>query len=95
MSKEEKKLERWKRIKNKGIIAYLLKIGIFYDGLFFFLIWTFLVPFIDGDLTFNFIGNEIFKTRIIVFAIISPLFGILMAYIRYKGFEKKYEQDKF
>jgi len=91
MNKQERHLEKWKKTKSKGLLAYLLKMGILYYGLTFFLIWTFLAPFIDTNYTFNFIYKETFKTKLIVFAIISPLFGLLMAYIGWKVFEKKYE----
>ncbi|KJS20054.1 MAG: hypothetical protein VR72_16170 [Clostridiaceae bacterium BRH_c20a] len=90
MDKRNKRLAKWKKIKSKGLVAYLLKIGILYFGLSLFLIWVFLVPFIDANFTFTFIYKEMFKTRIIVFAIISPLTGVLMAYSSWKGFEKKY-----
>lgn len=55
MDKRDKRLAKWKNIKSKGLVAYLLKIGILYFGLSLFLIWVFLVPFIDTNFTFNFI----------------------------------------
>jgi len=91
MNKEEKNLARWQRIKSKGLMAYIFKMGILYYGLSFFLIWVFLVPFIDNNYTFQFVNKETFETRVIVFVVFSPLFGMLMAYVGWKGLEKKYE----
>jgi len=88
MNKQERRLAKWNKIKIKGLMAYLLKMGLLYHGLTFFLIWTFLAPFIDNNYTFDFIYRETFKTKIIVCAIISPLYGFLMAYIGWKNFEK-------
>jgi len=48
------------------------------------------VPFIDNNYTFQFVCKETFKTRVIVFGVFSPLFGMWMAYIAWKGQEKKY-----
>lgn len=91
MDKREKHKAKWEKIKSKGMMSYLFRMGILYYGLAFFLIWIFLVPFIDNNYTFNFVYKETFKTKIIVFGIISPLFGILMGYIGWKGYKKKYE----
>ncbi|MBI6871228.1 hypothetical protein [Clostridium aciditolerans] len=91
MDKQEKRLAKWEKIKSKGLMSYMLKTGILYYGLSFFLTWVFLVPFIESSYTFNFIYKETFTTKLIVFGIISPLFGMLMGYTGWKGFEKKYE----
>ena len=91
MNKEDKRLEKWKKIKTKGLISYLVKIGILYYGLSFFLIWVFLVPFIDSNYTLDFIYKETFITKLIVFGVISPLFGLLMGYREWKTLEKKHD----
>jgi hypothetical protein len=36
-------------------------------------------------------GKEAFITKLIIFGIISPVYGILMGYIGWRSFEKKYE----
>lgn len=90
MNKQEKELAKWKRIKSKGLMSYLGRMGLLYYGLSFFLIWVFLVPFVDSNYTFNFIFKETFITRLIVFGVISPLLGLIMGYAGWKYYENKY-----
>lgn len=90
MDRGKNQLAKWENIKSKGLISYLFKIGILYYGLSFFLIWVFLVPFIDNNFTLIFLHKETFNTKLIVFGILSPLIGVLMGYICWKGFERKY-----
>jgi hypothetical protein len=87
----EKQLKKWEKIKNKGLKSYLFKTGILYYGITFFFIWVFLAPFIDSNFKFDFIYKDTFNTKLIVFGILSPFFGVVMAYIGWKGFQKKYE----
>ncbi|MCY6356058.1 hypothetical protein [Clostridium sp. ZS2-4] len=91
MDKQEKRLAKWEKIKSKGLMSYIIKIGIFYYGLTSFLIWVFLAPFIDNNFTLNFVYKETFKTKLIVFGILSPLFGMLMGYTSWKELKKKYK----
>lgn len=91
MDKREKSLAKWEKIKSKGMMSFIVKRGILYYGLSYFLIWVFLAPFIDNNFTFKFVYKETFITKLIVFGIVSTLFGILMAYIGWKGFERKYD----
>lgn len=91
MTREEKYLEKWKKIKSKGLLSYLFKIGLGYYGLTFFLIWVFISPLIDNNFQFSFIYKETFKTKLLVFGILSPMCGILMSYIGWKTFERKYK----
>lgn len=93
MDRQEKRMAKWKKIKSRGIIAYTIKMGIIFYGLSFFLTWVFLVPFVDSNFTFNFVYGETFITRLIVFGIVSPLLGILMGYVSWRGLEKKYSRD--
>jgi uncharacterized membrane protein len=58
MNKQEKQLIKWKNIKSKGLISYIIKMGLFYYGITFFLIWVFLVPLINNNFTFNFIHKK-------------------------------------
>ncbi|WP_373898787.1 hypothetical protein ACER0A_005000 [Haloimpatiens sp. FM7315] len=82
---------KWEKIKSKGMMPYIIKRGLICYGILFFLIWVFLAPFIDNNFTVNFIYKETFKTKLIVFGIFSPLVGILMGYLGWKGFEKRYK----
>jgi hypothetical protein len=91
MNKREKQLVKWGKLQKKGVMSYLIKTGIFYFGLTFFLGWVFLAPLIDNNFTFNFIYKETFKTKFIVFGILSPLIGMLMAYSIWNSFKREYE----
>ncbi len=91
MNKEERRLAKWEKIKSKGLIYYLIKMGLFYHGLCFFLIWVFLVPFIDSNFTLDFIQNEGFNGRISTFAIISIFYGLCLGYITWGNWKRRYE----
>ena len=91
MNKQEKQLARWKKIKSKGLISYIIKVGILFYGVAYFLIWVLLAPFIDSSFTFNFIYSDAFNARLIVFGITSPLFGIVVAYIQWMALQRKFD----
>lgn len=91
MNKEERRLAKWEKIKSKGLISYLIKMGLFYHGLYFFLIWVFLVPFINSNFTSDFIKNESFKERVSAFAVVSILYGLCLGYISWRNWERSYE----
>lgn len=90
MNKEERRLAKWEKIKSKGLISYLIKKGLFYHGLSFFLIWVFLVPFINSNFTSDFIKNENFKERVSAFVVVSILYGLCLGYISWRNLEKRY-----
>lgn len=94
MNKQEKHLAKWEKIKNKGFMSYIIKMGVFY-GLIFFLYWLFLFPLINNSFKFNSIFIEAFKNtfkiKLIINGILSSLFGMLMANLSWKSFKKKYE----
>lgn len=90
MNKEQRQLARWEKIKSKGMFSHIIKRGTVCYGIVFFLIWVFIVPFIDYGYTFGFVYNERFIYKVIVFAIVSPLVGTLMGYVGWSGLEKKY-----
>ncbi len=90
MNKEQKQLERWKRIKSKGMFSHMIKRGAVCYGIVLFLTWVFIVPFIDHRYSLGFVYNETFKDKVIIFGIVSPLVGTLMGYLGWKGLEKKY-----
>lgn len=90
MNKEQRQLARWEKIKSNGMFSHIIKRGTICYGIMYFLIFVFIVPFIDYRYTFGFIYNETFIYKVIVFAIVSPFVGTLMGYIGWKGLEKKY-----
>lgn len=69
---------------------YIIKTGIVFYGIIFFFLGVFLSPFIDYNFTFDFMYKETFKTRLIVFIIVAPIFGIIIAYLNWNGLKKKY-----
>lgn len=91
MNKEERRLAKWEKIKSKGLIYYLIKMGLFYHALYFFLIWVFLVPFVDNNFTLDFIQKESFKGRVSTYAIVSIFYGLLFGYISWRNWERSYE----
>ena len=94
MNKQEKHLAKWEKIKNKGFLPYIIKMGVFY-GLIFFLYWVFLFPLINNSFEINAIFIQAFKntfeSKLIIIGILSTFFGILMANENWKSFKKKYE----
>jgi hypothetical protein len=90
MNKEQRQLARWEKIKSKGMFSHIIKRGTICYGVVFFLIFVFIVPFIDYSYTFGFVYNETFIYKVIAFAIVAPLVGTLMGYIGWKGLEKKH-----
>lgn len=90
MSNEERKRAAWEKHRTKGIIRYVLKMGLLYFGLSYFLIWVFLVPLIDNSFSFSFIYRETFTTRAITYGIVSIFWGLLMGLVLWKGNEKRY-----
>jgi hypothetical protein len=93
MNKQQYQLEKWKKIKSKGMLSYIIKRGTVFYGIAFFIIWVFIAPFVDYSYTFTFVHNDRFITKVIVFAILSPLFGSLMGYVGWRGLEKKYRNQ--
>ena len=95
MNKHEKHLAKWEKIKNKGFMSYIIKMGVFYYGLIFFLFWMFLFPLINNSFEFNSIFKEAFKntfkSKLIINGILSSFAGIFMANATWKSFKKKYE----
>ncbi len=94
MNKEEKRLAKWEKTKSKGLRLYLIKVGILRYGLLFYFIWAFLPPIIDNEFTFNLLDSNIFIIKLIIFGIISPLFGVLLAYNRWKKLNGKMQKIK-
>ena len=88
---EEKNLKKWEKIKTKGKWSYITNMSIIYYGIAVFIIWVLIIPSIKNNPTFKFINNETFSTKLNFYIIIAPLLGMLMGYIKYKRFEKKYE----
>lgn len=87
---EKRNLKKWKEIKPKGIRSYIIKTGIFFYGVVFFITWTLIVPIINNNFTFSFLFLKAHMSNIIIIGILSPLFGIMLAYSGWKELEKKY-----
>lgn len=94
MNSEDKFLKRWEKERKKGKLSYIIRWGLLFYGGSFFLIWTFLAPFIDSGFTFNFIYKETFILKLIVFGIVSLLFGLFMSYINWSSFERRYKRGR-
>lgn len=88
---EKRNLKKWEEIKPKGLRSYLIKTGIFFYGVVFFITWTLIVPIINNNFTFSFIFLKAYMTNIIIIGILSPLLGIVLAYSGWKELEKKYD----
>lgn len=94
LSKTEKFLLRWEREKARGLLSYILRWGLLYYGGLYFLIWVFLVPFINNMYTFDFIYRDTFITKCILFGITSFPIGAVFGLASWKGNEKKYNNLK-
>lgn len=94
MNKNEAFVKRWEIRRSKGMVRYIALWGLLYYGLTFFLIWTFLVPFVDSNFTFDFVYKDTFSTRIIAFTIVFSLFGLLLGYLQWWQNERKYNDNR-
>ena len=61
-------------------MSYLIKVGLLCYGTLFFFIWTFLPSFLDNNYTFDFLNTRQFNILLVIFGIVSPLFGILLIF---------------
>lgn len=94
MNSEEKFLKRWEKSRKKGKLSYIIRWGLLFYGGTFFLIWTFLAPFIENGYNFSFIHKGTFILKLIVFGVVSSLFGLLMGYLNWGSFERRYKKGR-
>lgn len=80
----------WEKIKPYGIKSYLIKEGIFRNGLFFFILIGFITPLIVNGFSKTYFQSEVFKNKLIFAAVYSLLSGMLISYLSWKNLEKKY-----
>ncbi len=88
---DKRNLKKWEEIKPKGLRSYLIKTGIFFYGVVFFITWTVIVPIINNNFSFSFVFLKAHMTNIIIMGIFSLLAGIMLAYTGWKDLEKKYD----
>lgn len=88
---KNKRKMRWKKMKKKGLIPYILIWGVLYYGLIGSLILIIIIPWIEFNFSFNFIYNQTYISWCFISAIIVLPIGIISRYLKWKDYEKKYE----
>lgn len=82
--------EKWSIIREKGLVSFIVKKTLPIYGISMFIIQLFIVGFVDSNLSFYFIYKKTFLTKVVILALISVFYGIIMGYTIWKENEKRY-----
>ncbi|MPW26370.1 hypothetical protein GC105_11280 [Alkalibaculum sp. M08DMB] len=90
-TKIEKRKIKWKRMKDKGLVLYIIIGGVFYYGFIGSLIGMIIVPWINFNFSFDFIYYETYISWCFIIGTIMLSSGIISRYLKWKDYQKKYE----